>query len=225
MTTKQNANSQKTDFTQYNTIIWDWNGTLLNDVDECIETMNGLLKKRHIPLLDKASYKNIFGFPVIDYYEKLGFDFSTESWEDVAAEYMSGYHQREDSFSLYDDVTSTLKYFQEKGYKQYILSAMMQNSLVQMLSDYAIDNFFDGIYGLDNHYAEEKIALGKLFINNEKIHPENCLLIGDTIHDAEVAKALNTDCILISNGHQNSERLKQTGFEVVSCLSELLNKF
>lgn len=51
----------------YRHIIWDWNGTLLDDVDIVIEAMNRLLKRRNMPLLDYYTYKKIFTFPVKDY--------------------------------------------------------------------------------------------------------------------------------------------------------------
>ena len=65
----------------YKHIIWDWNGTLLDDVDIVIDCMNSLLKKRNLPLLHVDKYKDIFTFPVKDYYSQLGFDFTTEPFE------------------------------------------------------------------------------------------------------------------------------------------------
>lgn len=210
---------------KHTTIIWDFNGTLLNDTNECITTINELLAKRNLPQLTKERYKAIFGFPVIDYYKELGFDFNTESWKKVAAEFMTAYHAKESSFSLFEKTKETLAYFKEKGYRQYILSAMKTDSLTKLLSDYEINAFFDGVYGLDHHYADGKIALGKEFITKEQLKPADCMLLGDTIHDAEVADALEISCTLISDGHQSYERLKNTLFPVIRTLSEIRNKF
>ena len=57
-------------------IIWDWNGTLINDVWLVVEAMNKMLKKRNLPKIDSKKYREIFDFPVTEYYSKLGFDFS-----------------------------------------------------------------------------------------------------------------------------------------------------
>ncbi len=73
-------------------IIWDWNGTLLNDVDICIKSMNHLLEKRNLTLLDINRDKAVFGFPVKDYYAKIGFDFTKENFEIPANEYMDWFH-------------------------------------------------------------------------------------------------------------------------------------
>lgn len=209
----------------YSTIIWDWNGTLLNDVDSSIETMNELLNRRHLPQLTKEQYKNIFGFPVFDYYQELGFDFEEESWVDVAAEFMDGYHAKESSFELFNYSIDILSYFKERGYRQYILSAMKTSSIEKMLNHYKINQFFDGIYGLDHHYADGKIQLGQELIHNQELSPSNCIMFGDTIHDAKVADNLGFNCTLVSQGHQSYERLKSTDYTVIQELSELRNKF
>ena len=65
---------------RYKHIVWDWNGTLLNDLWLFIESINFVLESRGMSQVDKESYKSIFTFPVIKYYEHLGFDFSKEKF-------------------------------------------------------------------------------------------------------------------------------------------------
>ena len=65
---------------KYQHIVWDWNGTLLDDLWLCIESINFILESRGMSRVDKESYKSIFTFPVIKYYEHLGFDFSKEKF-------------------------------------------------------------------------------------------------------------------------------------------------
>ena len=72
------------------TVVWDWNGTLLNDVELNCAIMNRMLLERgKKPLPDLETYRRIFGFPIKGYYERAGFDFSREPYEDVADEYLS----------------------------------------------------------------------------------------------------------------------------------------
>lgn len=44
-------------------IIWDWNGTLFDDVDICVDNINWLLKKYNLPEITKEKYREIFTFP------------------------------------------------------------------------------------------------------------------------------------------------------------------
>ena len=64
---------------KYKHIIWDWNGTLLDDRLFCIEIMNQVLQKRGMKAMSESWFLDNFCFPVKDYYIKLGFDFNKES--------------------------------------------------------------------------------------------------------------------------------------------------
>ena len=61
-------------FKQYKHILWDWNGTLLDDSWLCVEVLNGLLKESGKPTITHETYKEHFNFPVIHFYEFLGFE-------------------------------------------------------------------------------------------------------------------------------------------------------
>lgn len=210
---------------QYKHFLWDWNGTLLNDLHQSIEAMNELLKRRALPTLSTEHYLEVFDFPVYDYYETIGFDFTKEDWSIVAQEFMNEYHSRASSFQLHYDAKFSLKHFKSKGIKHYILSAMKQESIVTMLKHFRLFDNFQAIYGQDNHYASGKTERAQELIQKERLNPKDCLIIGDTIHDAEVAQNLGIDCILISNGHQSYRRLLATGNRTFSSLSEWINKF
>ena len=58
---------------KYKNVVWDWNGTLLNDVKVGVNTLNDMLGRRGLPLLSVEDYKEKFGFPVIDFYDRVGF--------------------------------------------------------------------------------------------------------------------------------------------------------
>lgn len=199
----------------YDTIIWDWNGTLLDDLDLSIKAVNVLLKERYLPLLTLDRYRDIFGFPVINYYEKAGFDFSKEPFEIPARQYVKLYASGESDLKLFPDVVDTLSFFKDNNYRQIVLSAMKEDNLRKMISNAGISHFFDGIFGIKDNYAREKVSIGKQVVENLNLNPEKCLMIGDTLHDAEVAEQCGFDCILFSGGHVAKQRLETTGFKIV----------
>ena len=205
------------------TIIWDWNGTLLNDLDFCVETINKLLEKRNLSLLNRDLYREVFSFPVKNYYKAIGFDFEKEDFAIPAKEFIDLYDNGVGNCSLHKSAIDVLSYFKSSGVQQFVLSAMQQNMLEQTLKHNSISNFFESIYGLDNHYAVSKIERGEQLITKFNIDKNETLIIGDTIHDFEVAEKLGIKCILIANGHQSEKRLKSTGAVVISELNELRN--
>lgn len=205
----------------YKTIIWDWNGTLLDDLKLSIDSVNILLEERNLPILTVDRYKEIFGFPVINYYMKAGFDFEKEPFEIPARQYVKLYAAGAGNLKLFPDVIDTLTFFKENGYQQIVLSAMKDDNLKKMISLADISHFFDGIFGIKDNYAREKVSLGKQVVENLGLNPSECVMIGDTLHDAEVAEQCGFDCILFSGGHVARHRLEQKGFKIIDELNHL----
>ncbi len=203
-------------------IIWDWNGTLLNDVDICIKSMNHLLEKRNLPLLDINRYKAVFGFPVKDYYAKIGFDFTKENFEIPANEYMDWFHFYLPDAKLFSGAERILAFFKKMGYNQYILSAMEEKSLITNLREKNILNYFVSVAGMGDVYANGKSERGKEMMTSLSVNPDETILIGDTIHDWEVAEELGIRSLLLASGHQLESRLREKTENVVCSLDELL---
>jgi len=207
------------------TIIWDWNGTLLNDADFCVMSMNKVLRKRNMKLIDINEYRRLFTFPVKNYYEAIGFDFDKEDFEVPAMEFINQYYSNITEAELHPCVTDILNLFKNMGIKQLVLSAMEHSNLVASLTDNGIIDYFDDVSGIDDHYAHSKLEMGKSLLERHDLKKDEILMIGDTTHDFEVASGLGLDCILVSNGHQSEERLLQTTSNVISKLGELTNLF
>ena len=208
-------------FSSIDTILWDWNGTLLDDVDICISAMNRMLADRKMPIITREFYFENFTFPVITYYEAMGWDFTKESFANISIEFMANYDALFNSSPLHQNTFETLEYFKEQGYKQIVVSALEHNRLVESLSIHGLDHFFDAAYGIENILGGGKIHLAKKMIEEQNLIPEQTCMIGDTEHDLEVAQAICAQCILVSHGHHKMERLQLLNVPVVKNFAEL----
>lgn len=88
---------------------------------------------------------------------------------------------------------------------------------------YGLSEYFMGLVGTDNIYAEGKVARGKHWIDQLPWSPDEVVLVGDTLHDFEVAEAIGSECVLLAHGHHSPERLASTGKRVVHSLRELVD--
>jgi phosphoglycolate phosphatase len=203
-------------------IIWDWNGTLLDDVAICIQSMNQLLADRKLPLLTWERYREIFTFPVRDYYRKAGFDFTGEPFEKPALEFMQLYFSRLDDAKLHPQAKPVLTYFDGKGYFQSLLSAMEQASLIKSLNAKGVNHYFKSVRGISNHYADGKSEAGKILLKEMEYSKHETVLIGDSLHDVEVGEKLGLDVVLIASGHQSKRRLLAKTPNVLDKLQDLV---
>ncbi|OQA03598.1 MAG: Phosphoglycolate phosphatase [Planctomycetes bacterium ADurb.Bin401] len=207
---------------KYKHIIWDWNGTLLDDAWLCVEILNKMLACRNMTATTLEQYQNHFDFPVIDYYLKLGFDFAKEDFDSVAREYILSYNAHFQKCSLRKGIRDAISQLKTAGFSQSVLSASQQTSLIEALECYNLKSLFENICGLDDYYAHGKVDAGKKLMRNLKAHAKEILLIGDTTHDYQVACELGADCMLLPAGHQSRERLAAAGAKVCNDLNEAL---
>lgn len=208
---------------QYKHIIWDWNGTILNDVNLSVELINRLLREKDLKQITVDEYKNIFTIPVKSYYEKLGFDFNEEPFEIVGKKWMDEYERRKFECNIYDGIYEVLSEIQKLNIGQSILSAYSQHTLEEMADYFKLTKFFSHIVGLDNIYAAGKLHLGQMLIKKLGNGKGETLMIGDTLHDFEVAQEMKADCVLLANGHQSREKLETSDCIVLNNITELLN--
>ncbi len=185
----------------YTDLIWDFNGTLLDDVDACLKSANDLLRAHGLKELEcVTNYRALFGFPIIDYYRRMGFDFEKLSYADLAVEWVTLYRKHSMGAGLFATVKPTLEKVAQKGIRQWILSATERGMLEDQVCELGIRSYFEDILGLDNIQAHSKEALG---VQWRAAHPNaSVLFVGDTDHDASVARAMKADCILLTTGHQ-----------------------
>lgn len=206
---------------KYTHILWDFNGTILDDVDAGIVSVNKLLADRGLKTISgKEEYREVFGFPIIDYYRRIGFDLEAEPFHIIAPIWVEQYMKNVKNATVYDDFLETAERFRKAGLKQVIISATEINMLVGQLSDLSVIDYFDDICGLDNIHAESKADIAiEWRKKNEKAVP---LMIGDTLHDAEVAEKIGADCILVARGHQPKRVLTESGETVVDRLKDII---
>lgn len=190
-------------------VIWDWNGTLLNDVEHAVASVNSLLEKHELPLVDRERYREIFDFPVEHYYRRLGFDFQRESFVELSHRFVDFYMANFHGCALVDGAKEILDGVKAAGKTQSVLSAADQVSLEHMLKHYGIYPYFENVYGIGDKFASSKVHRGHELMARAAVAAEETLLIGDTLHDLEVGKALGIDVLLVSHGHQSRERLHQ----------------
>ncbi len=207
---------------KYTCVAWDFNGTIMDDVKIGIESVNVLLEKRGLKTLEsREEYQRVFGFPIIDYYRRLGFDFEIEPYEEIAVEWVNEYTAREKTACTVDGVRELLNEFKCKGFRQIIISACEQEMLERNLKMLGVADFFDEICGIDNIYASSKVEIARGWKTRNP--SEKVLFIGDTDHDLSAAEAMEADCILVAAGHQSYESLceRSLGAKVFKSMKEV----
>ncbi len=205
------------------TIFFDFNGTILDDVDLCYDILNKMLAESGKAKITKERYKDIFTFPIIEYYKKAGLTFEKKSFEEYSHDFIDIYQPSSLNCPLNEGVKETLVNLHSKGYRLVCLSASQIDNLKEQLNHFKIDGYFDAILGINNVYAKSKVDIGLNYVKEMNIDPSTTIMIGDTLHDYEVAKEMGISCILYDNGHQSRKVLEAANIKIVSTFKEFYN--
>lgn len=205
----------------YDTVIWDFNGTILDDIDTGIKSVNTMLSRRALrQIASRSEYFGVFGFPIIEYYRRLGFDFEKESYAVLADEWVAEYLKNVVDAPLCRGVKDALDAFAAAHIKQYVLSMTEQNMLISQLEQLGVMKYFIQASGLDNVQAFSKLSLAESWRCGKDL--SRAVFIGDTTHDYETAQTMGTDCVLIASGHQKRCELEKCACRVVGSAAELI---
>jgi len=207
---------------RYTHIIWDFNGTIMDDVDIAVAAVNDMLEKRGMALTNRADYLQMIESPIIEYYKKI-FDLSKVSFDDIQVEFLESYNRRLSEAGLLPGVSAALAHFHQLGIRQSILSSFEQGRLRKMVADLGIDGYFESISGADNTRAEGKVERGLQWLQKSGTEPSCVLVLGDLDHDYELASCLGADCILIAAGHQHMQALEKCGCPVLTSAAQLID--
>ena len=208
---------------QFDHIIWDWNGTIVDDTELCLSILNGQLQLKGMEPLDLDTYRSRFKFPVSQFYKEIGFTMTQEDFEIENLHFMKEYDKRRLKCTLHKNIKDVLQQFVDNGGTHSILSAYSEPHLLEMVTYFKINSYFTKIFGLDHIYASSKTDKGLELIGQLGIKKSRIVMVGDTTHDYEVATAMGIQCFLIPKGHQSVELLSECKAVVLESHSELLS--
>jgi len=182
----------------YNTVYWDWNGTLINDVDICVDLTNEFLEKKGVATISKDFYLKSFTIPVVDYYKKLDIEKHGISFEEITESFVSGYNQKRHLQPLYPGSKKLLSTLKEKNVTQVVLSAAHIDELHYQMKKHDLDGYIDFVSGSSDYLAGCKLERGLKL----KAEFGDGIMVGDTIHDIEIGKKMGLKTVWVSKGHQ-----------------------
>ena len=208
---------------KYSHVIWDWNGTIVNDAQFCVELVNELLLEFNQEQVSLEFYLDNFQFPVSSYYSKIGLPTDSQSTNRISSQFINNYRRRFQSCPTQRGVRACISKLKEFNVNQSVLSAGNQIDLNTFVSHYKLSPYFNFISGVSNFFAHGKADIALEHFNKLGLPSSNVLLVGDTLHDAEIAEHLGINCLLYCGGHNSKKVLLESNFPVIESIDEVIN--
>jgi phosphoglycolate phosphatase-like HAD superfamily hydrolase len=208
-------------------VVWDWNGTLFDDLDIVVAAVNVSLRAVGAGSIDADRYREVYQRPLHRFYETLlGRPVLPDEMTAIDIDFHDAYHSLLDQARLTVDARRAVDLVASRGHTQSVLSMWWHDRLVPAVRYFALDDYMlavDGHRGpagasKQNHLARHVEQLVRLFPG--RVQREGMTVIGDVTDDADAARAVGVGCVLYDGGSQPRAVLEAAGGPVASSLIE-----
>ncbi len=207
---------------RFDCVIWDWNGTLIDDVRIACGAVNDILDQLGREPIDMNDYYHLMRDGMDHYYDYLFYP-DKAPFEQLVVWFSKYYDNRVKTASLHSGTYETLSKLHQAGVLQTIVSSSHKDKVRRDASAFEIDEFFDEILGADDLLIKSKTERAKLYLERKGISPDRTLVVGDMIHDMETAAGIGAECVIIPKGHQSESVLVKKGAAVIKDISEVVS--
>ncbi|MBD0712138.1 MULTISPECIES: HAD family hydrolase [unclassified Streptomyces] len=203
-------------------LVWDWNGTLLDDIGAVIGATNAAFTELGLEPITLERYRELYTVPVPRFYERLMGRLPTDTeWDVMDGAFHRHYWQRAEACGLASGAAELLAARQESGFTQSLLSLAPHTELIPLVRRHGIAERFvrmDGRVGPSTdgkagHMVRHLAALGS-------VPADRVVVIGDAADDALAAAHVGAKAVLYTGGSHSRASLERVGVPVVDSLTE-----
>ncbi|MTE19270.1 HAD hydrolase-like protein [Streptomyces sp. TRM43335] len=206
-------------------IVWDWNGTLLHDIDAVIEATNAAFAELGLSPITLERYRELYCVPVPRFYERLMGRLPTdEEWAGMDEVFHRHYFARLEGIGLAEGAAELLAARRAAGLTQSLCSLAPHDQLVPLVRRHGIEEHFvrvDGNLGGSSGASTGKARqMAKHVAALGGFDPHRTVVVGDAVDDAVAAAHVGARAVLYTGGSHSRASLKAAGVPVVDSLAE-----
>ena len=205
-------------------VVWDWNGTLLDDNQVVLAAVNEVCAGFGRTELSWSEWQAAYARPMrVSYEQILARVLDEEEWARVDKLYHERYDALLHTCGLAAGVTDALRQWNESGRTQSLLSMWFHARLTPTIEQFGLTQYFTRIDRLAGEVGGDSKAASLIrHLEAQNLNPADVVLIGDVVDDALAARSAGSHCILVTTGAMARSALESTGAPVTNSIAEAL---
>ncbi len=210
-------------------IVFDWNGTLLSDVEAAVFGANARMKYLNKPEITSKQYREAFEIPAVNTYINLGIDpklLQTHHTE-LSKAFHDAYETRALKAKTRRGTREVLRYLDSRKIDKLIFSNHTVKGINIQLSRLKITNFFNTILANEDIFTSHssgKKHLLETYLKKQKYMPNEVMIVGDSPEEVNIGKELGLKTVAITGGFCTTSRLKDSKPDVlIHKLRDIIN--
>ena len=205
-------------------LVWDWNGTLLDDLPIVVEAVSRSIARLGAGPIDEDMYRNHYTRPVRAFYDSLlGRRISDEDWSRLNDDFHEAYYELAGGVGLAPDAMAAIDLADELGWSQSLLSMSEHTWLESIVSRLGLTPRIERVDGLKGEMGGLKAAYLEAHLRRMGVDGHSVVMIGDTPDDVAAARSVGGTPILYHGGSHHLDFLLAQGAPVAESLVEAVD--
>ncbi len=190
-------------------IIFDWSGTLVDDMPPVLEATNAVLAHCGRPRMDRETYRREFCLPYTDFYERHAPGLSLMELDDI---FRSAFTNSVADVTLLPYVREFLSHSRWLGHKHLVLSSALPEAVEGQARQFGLLNYLDAIYA---GVLDKRLFIGEM-LRRHGLRADQVLYLGDMVHDAETARHVGVKFIGLLTGYDHEPTLRKANPDLLA---------
>lgn len=182
----------------FRNLIFDWSGTLVDDLGPVIEATNAVLAKYDVPAMDREGFRRLFRLPYRDFYQDLLPDIPLAELE---AHFRPAFDQADSKVTILPHSREKLEWCRQHGIRTFVLTSMDPGAFERQLDEFGLRDHFEATYS----GVVDKRELIHHILESHQLNPAETAFVGDMTHDVETARHGGIASIAVLTGYNHPE--------------------
>ena len=195
---------------RYPVVVFDWDGTVIDSPATIVECMQVASREMGLPIPEPERASHVIGLGLHDAMKIVAPDLPGERYPEFVALYRRQFLAREDSMRLFAGMPELLQAL-ARTRTLAIATGKSRKGLERSLQATGVRRLFAASRCADETSPKPHPAMLRELMQELGTAPESMLMIGDTSHDMEMARAAGVDAVAVSYGAHPEDTLRGCG--------------
>jgi phosphoglycolate phosphatase len=206
---------------KYSLIVFDWDGTLIDSAGTIVECIQNAARGMGLDVPDRERASHVIGLGLQDSLRHALPGLAPERYFEFADHYRRHFLARQDSMSLFRGIPDLLA-STSRSHRLAIATGKSRKGLDRSLEAQGLRRYFSASRCADETNPKPHPAMLLDIMGQLDIDAQQTLMIGDTSHDIDMAKAAGVDALAVSYGAHPEQGLRACGpRDCVASVAEL----
>lgn len=184
----------------FRNLIFDWSGTLVDDLGPVIEATNAVFERYHLPPFDRDRFRREFRLPYSEFYAEFLPDIPLAELE---VHFRPAFSSAKSPVTVLPHAREKLEWCTHHGIRAFVLTSMDTQAFERQMDDFQLRQHFEATY---SGVIDKRDMIHEI-IERHRLKPQETAFVGDMTHDVETARHGGLSSIAVLTGYQHPEVL------------------